>query len=458
MAYPENCSTDLALLQRSASFALSLGGKELFHTNFIAFLLESRTEELQPVRQALVRFLFSIRANQPAPIVRCWRERNSIDLLIVPWFDETVEGVRRETMRVQAVVIEAKLKSIPTRGQLAEYDKKLVAPNGLYFELEDPTSVDEQIVKGVSVRLESARRATGWVKSGEVKLRGIVRRLLLAPATHGTRQYGWCALPWQRLLRVLAEVAPQICGPAELLRPLLNDYVKHFEALLRILNRTSMFVEQATLAPNVPYGTYLDAIRSSSFRRMRIQDLVGKFASSRLVEIAAPNLEPPAGFDLVSYVHYSNAQPGFGLEWQTRVRRGRSSRVASFGVQIQGWVYRHYVCVEASAAVESAARRAALAGLALRLGAQGAADRVLPEGWFHATLSGLDGEVVGRLRGKGDGTFKIFGPSAFWYTEIDLRRVPLRDVPAMGQASLAAAAERFAVGPVPPEVQGFLDI
>ncbi|APW39541.1 hypothetical protein RD110_21910 [Rhodoferax koreense] len=42
-----------ATLARSPSFAMSLSAEELFHTNFLGFLLESEDEQLEDVRRAL---------------------------------------------------------------------------------------------------------------------------------------------------------------------------------------------------------------------------------------------------------------------------------------------------------------------------------------------------------------------------------------------------------------------
>lgn len=42
-----------ATLARSPSFAMSLRAEELFHTNFLGFLLESEDEQLEDVRRAL---------------------------------------------------------------------------------------------------------------------------------------------------------------------------------------------------------------------------------------------------------------------------------------------------------------------------------------------------------------------------------------------------------------------
>jgi hypothetical protein len=83
----KRCAIHRIALRRSAMFALSRGAKELFHTNFLAFVLELEIEALaeedrltvELVQRALLTRLFG----HPVPEqVVSWREPQRLDLVI----------------------------------------------------------------------------------------------------------------------------------------------------------------------------------------------------------------------------------------------------------------------------------------------------------------------------------------------------------------------------------------
>ncbi len=76
-----NCHGHLASLAKSPTFVMSLGAKELFHTNFLAFLLESREPSIQPIQSKLKTLFFG---HGKVGRVVTWREKNSLDLVIMP--------------------------------------------------------------------------------------------------------------------------------------------------------------------------------------------------------------------------------------------------------------------------------------------------------------------------------------------------------------------------------------
>lgn len=106
-------------LKNNFLFQASLGSKELFHSNFIAWLLEQENENGE--YEALNIFLKIINAKVPLDAlkkeneVKISREEKNIDL-IIKW---------RENEEWNFVFIENKMKSIPTSDQLKEYNKKL---------------------------------------------------------------------------------------------------------------------------------------------------------------------------------------------------------------------------------------------------------------------------------------------------------------------------------------------
>ena len=76
------CQKQIATLKNSPSFAMSLGAKELFHTNFLAFVLKDQTQSLDPIRTELRRALGFECLKGELTSCEVWRESNNFDLVI----------------------------------------------------------------------------------------------------------------------------------------------------------------------------------------------------------------------------------------------------------------------------------------------------------------------------------------------------------------------------------------
>jgi len=106
-------------LKNNFLFQASLGSKELFHSNLIAWILEQENEKGE--YEALKIFLKTINAKVPFNAlikeneVKISREENNIDL-IIKW---------KENEEWNFVFIENKMKSIPTSKQLEDYNEKI---------------------------------------------------------------------------------------------------------------------------------------------------------------------------------------------------------------------------------------------------------------------------------------------------------------------------------------------
>lgn len=106
-------------LKNNFLFQASLGSKELFHSNLIAWILEQENEYGE--YEALKIFLKTINAKVPLNSlkkeneIKISREENNIDL-IIKW---------KENEQWNFVFIENKMKSIPTSDQLKKYNEKI---------------------------------------------------------------------------------------------------------------------------------------------------------------------------------------------------------------------------------------------------------------------------------------------------------------------------------------------
>jgi len=482
---------------------MSLGAKELFHTNFLAFLLENHDPSVATIQDDLKDLLFG---HRNVGRVITWREKESLDLVIMPAPRLTRSGdpdldysctcancrsniIKRKTDYCDtiAVVIEAKLKSIPTDAQLVKYDTKLA--KGIIFDLDDASAVHVAVPGGhrrwQAMALKSPPPnsphgtdctivAKGKLISGGAQkngrngaiwtFTGKVRRLLLGPLTIRPNVGNWPSINWWRVANVLncalaCGVPPRViplghCKATDLMSLILCDYRDSLRNLLQILSETYTYVtgSVALPLPTPTYGDYYYAITDAQFKARRIHDLVGKYASSILelhvMDFLFRTLDNPPGcgascgktftghsiaasgsvkvpcfgacnltFELDSYTHFSNQQPGVGFQWCATERIGRGERKIAFGVQIQGNDYRHFICVEGGK--DSKSRNDILDQLNVLLSAS-------PNDWFVSKT--IDPALRLDYSSGKNGKFFVFDESVFRYSKADARKLQMPDL------------------------------
>lgn len=102
----------LQRLNRSPLFAISLSGKELSHSNFWAWLLEQEVEGKHPFIEVFIPDFYQ----NGCTFISVEREKKHVDLTI------TYKNKANET---EVLIIENKIKSIPTKEQLMRYEEEL---------------------------------------------------------------------------------------------------------------------------------------------------------------------------------------------------------------------------------------------------------------------------------------------------------------------------------------------
>lgn len=375
------------ILQRSVTFAMSRGAKELFHTNFLSYVLEADVEgddqqAFTDTKKKLLQLLFGV---PNVKRVVTWRERRNLDLVILrlPQVEGNVmqldgglalppvNRTRSESTEVAVVVVEAKLKSLPTIEQLDRYDKVLLG--GVELDFEEPLEVND--TRWGSLRFRAANATSqkvdlearellttnpyGVPEEGdreEAKVRrkclgrsqALIARKLLTLATPSQVDH-WDALGWDALIDCFPGPDVEEKG---LLVALLKDYRQSTSALISIGTTTLAAVD--SLVGNVgTLGEMQEALMDRAFSRRRIHDLVGKLAFSSLaaslikrLDIRATNAFDVEGISFVveSYAFMTRATPGLTIAWRTVGKsNGRAkSRQFAAGVQIQRCEYRHF--------------------------------------------------------------------------------------------------------------------
>ena len=114
-------------VKSSPIFNMSLSSKELFHSNFIAWLIET-----YPIKMWQIFADYTTLINQKDDFVirteTVEREKDNIDLMF------NVSNKKDETI-VHKIIIENKVKSLPYISQLQEYSEKMSKTPNLHFVL-----------------------------------------------------------------------------------------------------------------------------------------------------------------------------------------------------------------------------------------------------------------------------------------------------------------------------------
>jgi hypothetical protein len=465
MSLSQSCTAEANLLRASPAFSMSLGSKELFHTNFLAFLLEADDPSLQQVQ-------LSIRQALGFPpgfgcVVPCavWREKSDLDLVVVElrpaqpgdadfdkdaaedpgdasdsamqepgWDWDAVGGWQHARSKAPApargvaggtataaprlvpsgrvLVVEAKLKSIPRLEQLVAYDD-FIAKSGVTLPYPEDVAPSWRL----KIQHQPINRC----------LLTIGGTTMQTPATAvRTHSCLWLGVSWSKLHNAMANSLAAIAGSP--FHATLTDYVGMLGALVEMARQTVHLCDSAQRA-RVPYGAMRAQVLDATIKTLRLRDLLGKamfdhWLQGYLIPKLALPLSPlPAGWRFDSYTHYTRDTPGIGLEL---INDAFVSHVAGgppdlrLGVQIQGAEFRLFVSVDL-----------AYPGLEAWI----ARHDILLHQWHLMTLFHSVSPIGFRSRpvlsptAKGRATnLKRFGLSRFLYSKCDIDHRPVDDV------------------------------
>lgn len=455
MPFPADCDSALQNLRKLPTFAMSLGAKELFHTNFLAFLLESDDKSLEPIQSKLKELLFG-KPNVGA--VRTWREKAKLDLVVIPCdLLDVLLGKTQALSTTQIstiVIIEAKLKSIPSKKQLDQYDERL--EGGVIINLfdddaeedggEDPQVATHEKVSQIKIVLDRKNVEKGTITNKVGKSLSTknavnvgLRRLLLLP--DGAEDFKivtqWSTLTWRKVVQAL-----QISIPSEhLLGRLVADYAQSLELILEVLLKTRNYVDLFE-KNEISYQEFYENVMHNKFSNRRIGDLVGKYAMHLLetkVSAAVSHLPAPTGYELESYTHYSNGSVGVGFAWHSHTKPSKTEIRRLVGVQIQHYSYRHYISAEGGNPKE----RRDLLGTIAETMSESQTDHC-ENGWFCLGPDNLT--MVPKKTSNGPPCFYVYLEDKFRYTQADLLRgepMCFFELISAIESSLTAASERL---------------
>ena len=185
-------SNSLEILKKSALFSMSLGAKELFHSNFIAYLLSSKNKNLNSAKNALKQIFFGKIFDDE---IICLREKSNLDLILIR---SNFKDLNQD--EISCVAVEIKLKSTPTKKQLDNYDKKIEGGINLTKSLSNECDTNDQIIK---IKNNDLIWSPKRLKGNSTK----IRKVLLAPtkplSTSEGENLSWDYISWHEVINGL---------------------------------------------------------------------------------------------------------------------------------------------------------------------------------------------------------------------------------------------------------------
>lgn len=386
-------AAEIQQLSVSPAFSMSLGAKELFHTNFLAFLLESYDPALEPMQRAIRNALHFPVAD--GALARCavWREKNNLDLVLVELrvepvvppngealdagkFDAAVSDLSAPTWQWdgerwytgpgmaaadmakpdlfvdrsagRVLVLEAKLKSLPNQAQLDKYDAQICSSSTLLRAPEDAVKPDIVCKFGGNSTVKIERTLLSISGQAMSTPEAIVQRgkkSVNKPVNY------WKGASWPNLHDAMKAKSASL--EASLIKETLIDYIQVLGALVTVIENVHRMSEHAHASEDtVPtYGSIRKQTLAAAFKDLRIHDLLGKtlFDHWMTQYIVIPDqITVPRDWSVNRYIHYSRAVPGLNIEFVKSMHTMPDGHVNTFriGIQVQGPDCRLFVSVD----------------------------------------------------------------------------------------------------------------
>lgn len=329
-------------LNKSPTFAMSLGAKELFHTNFLSFLLET---DLEPIKALAKSLKVKLLGPDFDGAVWAFRESKNMDLMVVPQ-DLNSNAVW------SMVVIEAKLKSIPELSQLDGYERKLCGsredenqktPHRFVIGEIDSATYDLVRLSGgrtVEYRNSNPDRKGNARHKWESSKTKEIRRIILSPTDpykaglSRTKSPKWEHWSWHEIYNLIRHELELVPRDPDGVVSLVESYSKDLCKILELLDRTNELVSEFCFSNlGIDFQTF-DALLLRELKSARIHDLISKYAYWQLSERIRENLKNH-GIHVDFGVHFSRGTPILEM--------AKKLSGHEIGVQIQGGQYRHFI-------------------------------------------------------------------------------------------------------------------
>ena len=298
-------------IEKSPMFQLSLGSKELFHTNFLYWLWKAEPNAFWRIMGS-----FGIKTDDKGSLV-VKREWEHFDLSIVHVTDRKKKGKdgKIEIFDTIVAVIENKVKSIPRIEQLEKYNTK--------------------------------------IKDNECKK---ILLTLINPG-FGDKKEGWECYTYEKYRDYIKDCLTIIENDYD--RCIIEDYYNMIDTLISF--------KDEWLREDFSSMKYMDIFKGSSVKDyidLRINDLrhktiFSKIFSSLEVNLKDDKLEPRIGTTEDIFKNNIPLTIGYGMTNATGLIEAKVIINADYllGIQVQGYQYRHFIEFSNSSCVKEFIRK-----------------------------------------------------------------------------------------------------
>lgn len=326
-------------LKKSPTFAMSLGAKELFHTNFLAFLFESSCEELRQTQNNLKKLFFGEVFEDK---VFVFREKAHMDLILlrIPSKDFS------DKSKTIAVAVEAKLKSIPTQNQLDNYSDKFT--NGISIDLPDSDNLFFAGIENVrkitltiekegnsKIDLKVDREESSTLKTLKDKVLGIGKTFILTPKTGELFNGTWEHVTWDKVAEAIQQSADM-----GLVHQVVGQYGKDLANLMCQLDLVDK-LNLAFIHGEMTLDELKNLLLDEKFRNLRIHDLISKYSFWRLSGEIGRQLTNLEKYNLEVEANFFRSDPI--MNFFIKIKDEKADIIGRIGVQVQENQYRHFI-------------------------------------------------------------------------------------------------------------------
>lgn len=268
----------LQQLNRSPLFAISLSGKELSHSNFWAWLLEQEVEGKHPFIEVFIPDFYQ----NGCTFISVEREKKHVDLTI------TYKNKANET---EVLIIENKIKSIPTKEQLMRYEEEL--------------GKQDLTITGILTGLYASLDIQELEKWSFLSYQEIAKRIRNIQELHATMDF--------------------------------VDYIQQYAEDIEVLY--DLF--QSKMEQNK--GKYI--IGDKDLEKIRYSDIYVKLKGSEFMEEINKRLTFEAYKDWAKPVcglSFNHKKPTLSIVFSQRINEDSTKEIGMIGVQIEGDQFRIY--------------------------------------------------------------------------------------------------------------------
>ena len=268
----------LQRLNRSPLFAISLSGKELSHSNFWAWLLEQEVEGKHPFIEVFIPDFYQNRYT----FISVEREKKHVDLTIT---------YKNKANEIEVLIIENKIKSIPTKEQLMRYEEEL--------------GKQDLSITGILTGLYASLDIQELGKWSFLSYQEIAKRIMNIQELHATMDFA--------------------------------DYIKQYAEDIEVLY--DLF--QSKMEQNK--GKYI--IGDKDLEKIRYSDIYVKLKGSEFMEEINKRLnfenykewtKPVCGLS------FNHKKPTLSIVFSQRIYGDPTKEIGMIGVQIEGEQFRIY--------------------------------------------------------------------------------------------------------------------